>query len=151
MFVSLQFLLFHTLPDSCFQHIEWILFSYVILLYWLLIFMVKCRHCVSGNCLGTSLPVNGVRDSVSKNQKFPLALSALLEKRGSLHCRGLALYAVVYCKGQYQLVMRALLMSEWGVWFFLQYRQPAGAGKLRFHSRITKWSCFKSGQIPAIV
>lgn len=34
MLFSLQFLLFHTLPDSCFQHIEWILFSYVILLYW---------------------------------------------------------------------------------------------------------------------
>lgn len=30
MLFSLQFLLFHTLPDSCFQHIEWILFSYVI-------------------------------------------------------------------------------------------------------------------------
>lgn len=30
-------------------------------------------------------------------------------KGGRLHCRALALCAVVYCEGQYQLVMRALL------------------------------------------
>lgn len=47
--------------------------------------MVKSRHCVFGSCLGTSLPVNGVRDSVSKNQKFPLALSALLGKKGVVY------------------------------------------------------------------
>lgn len=72
-----------------------------------------------------------------KTRNFHWHWALFWRKGGSLHCRGLALCTVVYCNSQYQLVMRALLVSEWSVWFFLRYGQPAAAGKVRFHSQIT--------------